>query len=469
MSGPRVRFAPAPTGYLHVGGARTALFNWLFARKHGGTLVLRIEDTDPERSKPELVDVVVRTLRWLGIDWDEGPVRQAERLDRYAAAFDELFAAERAYRCDCTREDVRARAEAAGRRTPGYDGHCRDRDLPPGDDTAVRFRTPDAGTISFDDAVRGPVSFEATSISDFVVRRADGTPTFLLANAVDDAEMRITHAIRGEDLLNTVPSVLLLMDALGYESRPAYAHLPLLVDEDRKKLSKRRHSVAVEEYRSAGFLPEAFVNFLALLGWGPSDGVEIRPLEEVVERFALEDVTRAGAFFDVTKLEHFNGEYIRALDVDDFVDRVRPFFDAAEWAPDDFPDARFRRLAPLVQERCTTLADAPGLVDFVYRDEPEIDERSWEKAVDRGPRAAEILDAAIEAYGRCEWEAELLHETLAGIGQRVGLKLGKAQAPVRVAVTGRTVGPPLFESLEVLGREETLERLRAARARLEAG
>ncbi|MBI2169385.1 MAG: glutamate--tRNA ligase [Actinobacteria bacterium] len=460
-----MRFAPAPTGYLHVGGARTALVNWLFARKTGGTFVLRIEDTDAALSRPALIDVVLRTLDWLGIGWDEGPHRQSERLAYYDLAVNTLLDEGRAYRCDCARDDVEARARDAGRKTPGYDGYCRERALPPGAGAAVRFRTPDEGTVEFDDVVRGHVSFAASDLVDFVIQRADGSPTFLVANAVDDAEMGITHAIRGEDLLNTVPSVLLLMDALGYGPPPTYAHLPLLVDEARKKLSKRRHSVAVEDYREQGYLPEAFVNFLATLGWGPPDGVEIRPLTEIVDLFALEDVTKAGAYFDVKKLDHFNGEYLRALTPDDFVARVTPFFGDATWAPPDFPDERFSRMAPLVQERCVTLADAPALVDFLYLDEPEIDEAAWGKAAQG--QAAAVLDDGIAAFeGLDEWRAEALHAALAEVGERHGLKLGKAQAPVRVAVTGRSVGPPLFESLEVLGQERTLARLRAARARL---
>jgi glutamyl-tRNA synthetase len=462
---PRVRFAPAPTGYLHVGGARTALFNWFVARRTGGTFVLRIEDTDVERSRQELVDVVLRTLDWLGIDFDEGPHRQSERLEYYDLAVAKLLAEGRAYYCDCTRDALDARREARGDKTPGYDGHCRDRQLPKSADTAVRFRTPDEGTVAFDDAVRGRVVFEASALVDFVIQRADATPTFLVANAVDDAEMRITHAIRGEDLLNTVPSVLLLMDALGYEHRPAYAHLPLLVDEKRQKLSKRRHSVAVEDYRDRGYLPEAFVNFLSLLGWGPPDGEEIRPLERTVEEFRLEDVTKSGAFFDVAKLDHVNGEYLRRLAVDDFLERTTPFFQARAWPPGTPGWEAYEALAPLVQERAVTLADAPDMVDFVFLEAPQFDETAWRKVMGTDT-AGDLLAAAIAAFETCAWDAQTLHATLGEIGERFGLKLGKAQAPVRVAVTGRSVGPPLFESLEVLGRERTLERMRVVAARL---
>ncbi|HLG00100.1 MAG TPA: glutamate--tRNA ligase [Acidimicrobiia bacterium] len=456
---PRVRFSPAPSGNLHVGSARTALFNWIHARKTGGTFILRIEDTDAATARPELVDQVLDTLRWLGTEWDEGPYRQSERADLYTAAVDKLLANGSAYRCDCTTEDVDARAQAAGRKTPGYDGFCRDRELPAATSTAVRFRTPDDGEVAFDDVIRGHVSFPAADVVDFVIQRADGSAIFLLANAVDDLDMRVTHVIRGEDLLNTVPKQLLVMQALGHDL-PVYAHLPLLVDEGRKKLSKRRHSVGVNEYRERGYLPAAFTNFLATLGWGPPDGVEIRPMGEIVELFELADVTKSGAFFDAKKLDHFNGEYLRALDLDAFVEGVARFL---PFAIDD----RFRTLAPLVQERCVTFADAGEMVEFLYRDEPEIDPASWDKAM-QGP-AAEVLDAAIaefEGVDAAGWNSGRLHEVLAAIGERLGLKLAKAQAPVRVAVTGKSVGPPLFESLEVLGRDATVARLRAARSRL---
>ena len=457
MTGPRVRFAPAPTGYLHVGGARTALFNWIYARHTGGTFVLRIEDTDPERSRQELVDVVLRTMEWLGLDWDEGPYRQSERAHLYLEAVQRLLDSGTAYRCDCTREQIDERTREL--QTPGYDSFCRDREVGPGPGVAVRFRTPDDGATVFTDVVRGEVRVEHSVLEDFVVQRGDGSPTFFVANAVDDADMGITHAIRGEDLLNTVPRVMLLWRALGYGPPPVYAHLPLLVNEQRQKLSKRRHDVAVEEYRDRGFLPEALVNYLALMGWGPPDGVEIRPIDDIVRQFRLEDVTKAPAFFDVKKLEHFNGEYIRMLPVDEFVRRSEPFFDRTA-------DERFTALAPLVQERVRMLSEVGSMVDFVFLDEPEVDEASWDKAMARNEQAVPLLDAVVAAFGSCDWSADALHAALAEIGERFGLKLAKAQAPVRVAVTGRTVGPPLFESLVVLGRDRTLSRLRAARDRL---
>ena len=458
---PRLRFAPAPTGYLHVGSARSALFNWLHARHTGGQMALRIEDTDPERSRQDLIDLIYRTLEWLGIDWDGEPVRQSQRADRYRGAADDLLAAGHAYRCSCSQDEVKARTGGA---QTGYDGYCRDRGVAPGPGVVVRFRAPDEGVTAFDDVIRGHVAVENATLEDFVILRSDGSATFMLPNAVDDIDMGITHVVRGEDLLNATPRVLLIRAALGTPDVPVFAHLPLLVNEKRQKLSKRRDDVSVESYREAGYLPEAFANYLALLGWGPPDGVEIRPMSQIVDLFELADVNSSPAFFDQKKLDHFNGEYIRAMPGTDFVAASRPFFDGR---PFDFDGAAFEPLAPLVQERVKTLSEVPEMVDFVFLDEPVVDDASWEKVMMKGrDLAVAVLGDTIGEYERCDWDAETLHKTLEAIAERHGTKLGKAQAPVRVAVTGRTIGPPLFESLEVLGREPTMRRLRAARARL---
>jgi glutamyl-tRNA synthetase len=463
---PRVRFAPAPTGYLHVGGARTALFNWLFARHTGGTFVLRIEDTDAERSREEWVEGIQTTLRWLGLDWDEGPYRQSERGEQYRAAADRLLAEGRAYWCDCTREEIDTRTK--GNVRPGYDGWCRDRGIVSSPETVVRFRTPDVGQTVVNDVVRGEVVFAHETLEDFVVVRSSGVPTFFLANAVDDADMGISHVIRGEDLLPSTPRALLLREALGGGPPPVYAHLPLLVGADRAKLSKRHGDVALEDYRDKGYLPEALRNYLALLGWAPRDDREVLPIEEIVAEFRLEDVTKAAAFFDRQKLDHVNGEYLRALPVDRFVVTALPWLETdPPWPPERFDLGVFERVAPLVQERVRVLAEVPGLVDFLFLDEPVVDQASWDKVMGRDPTAAcALLDDAAAAYGECEWRADVLHAVTQEVGERHGLKLGQAQAPIRVAVTGRSVGPPLFESLEVLGREPTLGRLQAARARL---
>jgi len=458
----RVRFSPAPTGYLHVGGARTALFNWLYARHVGGTFVLRIEDTDAAMSREELIEGIQRSLRWLGIDWDEGPHRQSERVGIYADAVSRLLAAGDAYHCRCSREEVDARTK--GGATPGYDGWCRDRGLTSG---AVRFRSPDEGRTVVSDLIRGDVVFEHTTIEDFVVQRTDGSAVFLLANAVDDLDMGITHVIRGEDLLPATPKVLLLRAALGGTDVPVFAHLPLIVNEKRQKLSKRRDDVAVEEYRERGYLPDAMRNYLALLGWSPSGDDEIVPVERMVAEFDVVDVKPSPAFFDVKKLEAINGEYIRALPVATFVRDSLPWLELdPPWPPERFDLSVFERVAPLIQERVRVLSEVPAMVDFLFLEEPAVDPAAWEKAVARPPAAPALLDGALADYEGCAWDPAALHEATAALAERNGLKLAKAQAPIRVAVTGRTVGFPLFESLHVLGRERTLTRLRRAKERL---
>jgi glutamyl-tRNA synthetase len=468
---PRLRFAPSPTGYLHVGSARAVLFNWLVARREGGEMLLRIEDTDVERNRPELVDNIFEMIEWLGLGWDGAPVHQSDRFELYTAAAEKLLAEGRAYWCDCTPEQVQARARERGG-PPGYDGFCRERNLERGASTALRFRTPDEGSTGFDDIIRGNVTFENAKLEDFVLLRSNGTPTFLLANIVDDAEMGITHVVRGEEHLNGTPKYLLIADALGLGYRPAFAHLPVLVNEQRRKLSKRRgDAVSVADFRDQGYLPEAMVNYLATLGWGPPDGVEIRPLHEIVELFRLSDVTQSPAFFDVRKLQHFNAEHIRALDTEPFVDRARPFF-----VHGDATEEVLRPIASLVQERVRLLTEVEPMVDFLRLDsiEGEIDEASWEKGVLKlGERAVAMLEAAAAELGSCDWDADAIEAALEAAARSAGfvkadsaVDMRRAQAPVRVAVTGRSVGPPLYESLAVLGRERTLDRLRAARRKL---
>lgn len=463
---PRLRFAPSPTGYLHVGGARTVLFNWLVARQQGGEMMLRIEDTDTERNRPELTDDILEQIRWLGLAWDGEPVHQSDRLHLYAKAADQLLAEGRAYWCDCTSDQVQQRAKGRGG-PPGYDGHCRARGLERGPATALRFLVPDEGAVTFDDLVRGTVTFENANLEDFVLLRSTGIPTFLLANVVDDADMGITHVVRGEEHVNGTPKYLLIGEALGLDHHPVFAHLPVLVNEQRKKLSKRRDSVSVAEFREQGYLPEAMVNYMALLGWGPKDGVEIRPLGEIVEQFSLDDVTPSPAFFDTKKLQHFNAEYIRALDPEAFVERARPYLTHGEAT-----EAVLRPLAELVRDRVRLLTEVEPMVDFLLVDEVVYDDASWQKHVAKhGERAVAMLDAAVAALDGCEWQPAAVETALGEAATAAGFvnaegrpQMSKAQGPVRVAATGRGVGPPLYESLVVLGRARTLQRLRAARA-----
>jgi glutamyl-tRNA synthetase len=458
VSGPRVRIAPSPTGYFHVGTARTALFNWLFARQNAGTFILRIEDTDTARNRPEHIQGIMRALRWLGLDWDEGPYFQSERGELYAAAIDKLIAAGAVYACDCSSEEIAERAKARGG-PPGYDGYCRNRGLEPGPGRLLRFRTPDTGETAFDDVVRGKPTFPNDRIEDFGVRKSNGDPLFILANVVDDADMGITHVIRGEDHVSNTPKYVLLWEALGYGPLPVFAHLPLLLNDARKKLSKRRDKVAVEDYRDEGYLPEAFRNYLALLGWSPRDDREIIPLDEMISEFRLEDVKSAGAIFDERKLQAVNADYLRALPVDVLVARAQRWLQG-RWEP----------IAPLVQERARTLGEVYTLTDFLYRPEPVVDGREWDKAVAKNPAFGPVLEAAAARYATLEdWTAEAIHQATVAAGDDAGVtQLAKAQAPVRLAVTGRSVGPPLWESLELLGRDQTIARLRAALTRLGA-
>ena len=492
---PRARFAPSPTGYFHVGSARAALFNWLFVRRLGGTFILRIEDTDEARNRPEWTDGIISALDWLGMAPDEGPFFQSAAEGAHAVAIEALWDSGALYACGCTREEIDERTKAraaAGDPTPGYDGYCRDLRLPRGEGRALRFRTPDEGVVQVHDLVRGDVEFPQRALEDFICVKGNGKPLFVLANAVDDRTMAITHVIRGEDQLPTTPRQIMLWGALNAaEGRdlplPAYAHLPLLVNERGKKLSKRRDPVAVEMYREQGYLPAAFRNYLALLGWSPGDE-EIVPIAQIIADFRLEDVQRSPAFFDVKKLAHMNGVYIRALPVDEFVAAVRPWVDPVpgEWAPGGWRDpdtgapaveppawpperfdaATFAALAAVAQERVTVLGEVPELVDFLFLEDAPADEDSWQKAIAGDELAARILEDALAAYEVCPWDKDSLHEATLAIAESVGRKLGKAQAPIRVAVMGRTRGLPLFDSLAVLGREETRRRLATARSRL---
>ncbi|MFF5472247.1 glutamate--tRNA ligase [Streptomyces achromogenes] len=452
---------------FHVGGARSALCNWAVARQSGGRFVLRIEDTDAARNKPEWIDGIVRALAAIGIhDEDpafEGPYFQSHHAGRHREAAERLFAAGRAYYCDCTRERLK---ERTGSEHLGYDGFCRDRGLLFEEGRALRFRTPDEGETVVVDLVRGEPAFPNSAIEDFVIARGDGSPVFLLANVVDDLDEGITRVVRGEEHLSNTPKQQLLWEALGAVP-PVWAHLPVIVNEKRQKLSKRRDKVALEDYLAEGFLPEALVNYLMLLGWGPGGDREIMPYEELERLFRIEDVNTAPAFFDVKKLTAFNGEYIRALSPERFAAACVPWLVApyAPWRPEAFDKDVFAAAASLARTRLTRLSEITGYVDFLFLDEPVEDEASWNKAMKEG--AGDILtDVRAGLAAVAGWRAEELKGVLLAVGEKHGLKLGRAQAPVRVAVTGRTVGLPLFESMELLGRDRVLARLDTAVRRL---
>jgi glutamyl-tRNA synthetase len=478
----RVRFAPSPTGYLHVGSARTALYNWLAARAAGGTFLLRSDDTDRERSDPEYYEDIVTGLRWLGLDWDEGieaggphgTYRQSSRLERYRVVARTLVASGAAYPCFATAEQLdefRAGAREQGR-SPAYDGRFR---VDPaaeierwegGAEVPIRFSVPRPAETVFVDLVRGEVRFDHTQVDDFVILRSDGTPTYHLASAVDDVDYEITHVVRGEDLLSSTPKHILLSVAMGREPI-TYAHLSLLMGPDGSKLSKRHGHTALAAYRDAGFVPEAMVNYLALLGWSPGDDETIVSLDEMARRFDLRAVSRNPAIFDVDKLTWMNGVYIREMTVDEFAIRSLPLVEAdldRELSAAERDE--FAELAPLIQERAKQITDVPGQIRFLFVAEPEYDDKSWKTVLGR-PEAPDALDEAIiRLESLTEWSAGSIEEELRAMLAATGLSARKGLQPLRVAATGSAVSPPLFESLAALGRERTLARFRAVRALL---
>lgn len=441
MAGPvRARFSPSPTGYFHVGGGRSVLYNWFLARQApDGVLILRIEDTDRERHGEEHVEGIRRAIRWLGLDWDE-EYRQSERTELYVAAVDRLLEQGDAYYCSCTRDEIDARKQP-GDPQGGYDRFCRDRGVT-AEGHALRFKVPLPGKTVVHDVVRGDVEFDNTNIQDFVIQRADGSPLFILANTVDDIDMRVTHVIRGEEHLPNTPNNILLWQALGGGELPVYGHLSVIVNEKRQKLSKRRDAdrVVMEEYAQEGYLPAAMANYLALLGWSPGE-TEIVPLEQMVRDFRLEDVNVSSAFFDVKKLRAFNGEYIRALPLDDFIAACEP------WAQ------MSREVAVEVQTRIEVLSDVPALVDWLD-DAPAV--------VPQSDAAVPLLEGCLAAFETCEWTHDGVLAALAAVGEANGLKLGKAQAPIRLAVMGKPQGLPIT-TIGLLPRDEVLRRLAVAR------
>jgi glutamyl-tRNA synthetase len=442
------------------------LYNWALAKRLGGTFVLRIEDTDEARNKPEWTQGIIDALAWIGVKRDdptfEGPYFQSEYADAHVAAAHRLFAEGRAYYCDLTSEQIQERSKQNSK--PGYDGYSRDRGLEPGPGRVLRFRVPE-GTTVVEDLVRGRVEFANDTIEDFVLLRGNGSPMFLLANVVDDVSMRVSHVVRAEEHLPNTPKQQMLWEALGHRP-PVWAHVPVLVNEQRKKLSKRRDKVALEQFRDEGYLSEAMVNYLMTLGWAPQGDEEIVPWSRIEAEFRLEDVNHSPAFFDLKKLAAFNGEYIRAMSLDRFISACEPFLtEDVPWTSDQFDAEIFRAIAPLAQTRMVTMNEIVALVDFLFLAEPIIDEAAWSKTFG-GEEAVAMLDDAIVAFGEtADWNADALKTALEAAGIARGLKLGKAQAPVRVAVTGRTVGPPLFEALELLGRDKTMARMRAAAER----
>lgn len=478
----RVRMAPSPTGSPHVGLARTALFNWAFARHHGGTFVFRIEDTDTARNTQESYDALIEVMRWLGLDWDEGPevggpyapYKQSERTEIYRDALAKLRESSRTYDCFCTNDEVEARRKASGSKIMGYDGHCRELSTEQraafeaeGRSPVVRFRMPE-GQITFDDLVRGEISFDTDHVPDFALCRANGEPLYTLVNPVDDALMEITHVLRGEDLLSSTPRQIALYDALievGIAKQtPAFGHLPYVMGQGNKKLSKRDPEANLLGYREDGFLPEGLLNYLALLGWAIAADRDIFTLEEMVEAFDIKDVNPNPARFDLKKAEAINASQMRLLSTEEITHRVLPFLKQAGVVSDPVDDAETKLLElamPLVAERINKLTEAPEMLGFLFASEVTFDEADRTKLLDETGLA--VVAAAAEALdGVHQWSTANIEEALrAELIEERQLKPRVAFGPVRVAITGRRISPPLFESMELLGREESLRRLRA--------
>ncbi len=477
--------APSPTGSPHVGLVRTALFNWAFARHHGGTFVFRIEDTDKERSTSESLESIITLMRWLGLDWDEGPevggphapYQQSERGDLYRDALAKLAASSYTYDCFCTNDEVDARRKESGSKVMGYDGFCRDLSADQraafeaeGRAPVVRFRMPD-GSITWHDLVRGDVTFETQFVPDYALCRANGDPLYTLVNPVDDALMEITHVLRGEDLLSSTPRQIALYDALielGIaQQTPQFGHLPYVMGEGNKKLSKRDPEAHALAYRDQGFLPEGLLNYLALLGWAIAADRDVFSLEEMVEKFDIADVNPNPARFDLKKADAINASHMRLLPLDDITHRALPFLKAAGVVGDPISesDTQLLELAmPLVAERVNKLTEVPEMLGFLFASEVAYDEADVAAVLDEDGRG--VVAAARDALAAVPtWSTSAIDDALrAKLVEELGIKPRNAFGPVRVAITGRKVSPPLFESLELLGRDESLRRLDAVLA-----
>lgn len=470
MTPPRVRFAPSPTGYLHVGGARTALFNWLLAKKTGGTFILRIEDTDKERSTEAHTQVILDGLRWLGIDYDEGPFFQGQYYDRHRADANSLLAKGRAYRCFCTRDELDAMRAVAEKTSMGfrYDGRCGrlgpaeiETRLGKGDPFSIRVRMPDE-EIAWDDAVHSRISFQGRDLDDFIILRSDGTPIYNLAVVSDDIEMRITHVIRGDDHISNTPKQLALYRALG-KPEPIFAHVPMILGSDGKKLSKRHGATAVGDYEHAGILPLAMRNFLALLGWSPGGDREILPETEMIQLFSLEGIQKKAAVFDVTKLEWMNGQYLSAEPVATLRGPVAHHLDEMGV---DYKGHDLGALIDAVKTRSRTLLDVANQVAVrIDRGRIVRDAKGEQLVAKLGPAFGAnlaVAHAALSEIAAADWIPPALEATLKRVAEREGKKLGEIMQPVRVALTGGTVSEPVNELLFVVGRDESLARIQAA-------
>lgn len=462
----RVRFAPSPTGYLHIGGARTALFNWLYARSKGGKFILRIEDTDVKRSTPAAVEAILEGLRWLGLDWDEGPYFQSERLEIYQRYARQLLESGSAYYCYCTPQELeekRAKMVSAGQEA-GYDGTCRElsqdkekRLRESGRKPSVRFKVP-PGLTKMADILRGPREFDNQLLGDFIILRPDRTPTYNFAVVVDDGEMGITHVIRGDDHISNTPRQILLFEALKF-NLPSFAHLPMIWGSDRTRLSKRHGATSVTAYREEGYLPEALVNYLALLGWSTSDSQQIIGREELISKFSLERISKNPAIFDQEKLTWMNGEYLRSTDLERLLDLAMPYLKEMKGPAAGADRGWFKELVRLYQERIKTLSQLLEQADFFFTEEIQPDEEALNKVL-RKEGVVDILRRAGDVLAEVEpFKVETIEHELRALAAELGVGAGKVIHPLRVSLTGRRASPGLFEVITLLGRPTTLRRI----------
>jgi glutamyl-tRNA synthetase len=458
----RTRFAPSPTGYLHVGGARTALFSWLYARKHGGTFVLRIEDTDLERSTAESVNAILEGMTWLGLEYDEGPFYQTHRFDRYKALIQELLDEGKAYHCYCSREELDEMREAqmARKEKPRYDGRCRHRSEPKeGVAPVVRFRNPDDGAVVIDDQVKGQIIVRNSELDDLIIARSDGSPTYNFTVVVDDLDMRITHVIRGDDHVNNTPRQINILKALGAEL-PKYAHVPMILGSDGARLSKRHGAVSVMQYRDDGFLPEAVLNYLVRLGWSHGDQ-EIFSLDEMIEHFDVPDINHSASTFNPDKLLWLNHHYLMHGDPVHVAHHFRWHLGRLGIDPTEGPDPV--EVVKAQRERNKTLVEMAEASAFFYRDFDQYDEKAAKKNLT--PDAIEGLSMLRETLGALRpWVRESIHDIIAATAEALDVKMGGIAQPLRVAVSGTSVSPPIDLTLEILGQEKTLSRIDQALA-----
>jgi len=452
----RTRFAPSPTGYLHIGGARTALFSWLYAKKMGGEFILRIEDTDRERSTQEAVDAILEGMSWLGLDHDEGPIYQTHRYDRYKEVIKSLLDQGDAYYCNCSRErlDKMREEQMANKQKPKYDACCRDKGLAEAEDTVVRFKNPLEGAVEIIDHVRGTVVISNQELDDLIIERSDGNPTYNLTVVVDDWDMNISHVIRGDDHLNNTPRQINILKALG-ANIPEYAHVPMINGTDGKKLSKRRDAVSVMQYRDEGYLKEAVINYLVRLGWSHGDQ-EVFSLDEMIEKFDIDAINKSSSSLSVEKLQWLNQHYMKQMTAEALAEELQFYIQQANLDVSNGPD--LIAVMKVYQERCATLVELVEDIRYFYEDITEYNPKQAKKQFK--PEAAEVLQSLKEAYENLEnWQAEDIHKVVESTVEKLGVGFGKVGQPLRLAVTGHGKSPSIDITLELLGKEETLSRL----------